>query len=182
MRLRTAVGTAAVVVALISVWASGAVRPTAGTALAASGRCANYQLLVTAVSGNGAMGHISEMFRIHDLLPGSCTLYGYPGALLLDRAFFSLPTHVTRAPWPAGGPGPATVTLSAGHDAYFVLGWVHFPTPGQTCPTAHYVMITPPNDRLPVVTYAGNSSGMGGIDACGGKLTVSPVAGKKFWS
>jgi hypothetical protein len=134
------------------------------------------------IASNGAMGHISEMFRIHDLLPGSCSLYGYPGAMLLDKTFYSLPTHVTRGPYPEGGPGPALVTLSRRHDAYFVLGWEHFPTPGQKCPIARYVMIWAPNDRLPVVVNAGTPSGQGGIMACGGNLTASPVAGKRFWT
>jgi hypothetical protein len=44
------------------------------------------------------------------------------------------------------------------------------------------VMITAPNDRLPVVTHAGTGPGPGGIDACGGNLTVSPVAATGFWS
>jgi hypothetical protein len=59
---------------------------------------------------------------------------------------------------------------------------VHLPTPGQKCPIAGYIMITAPNDRLPVVTYAGLGAGQGGIDACGGNLTASPVSGKKFWT
>jgi hypothetical protein len=134
------------------------------------------------IAGQGATGHIWEMFRIHELLPGSCTLFGYPGALLLDRQFYSLPTHVTRGPFPQGGPGPTLVTLSRSRDAYFVVGWTHLPTPGQKCPTARYVMITAPNDRLPVVAYAGTGDGQGGIDACGGNLTMSPVAGKRFWA
>jgi hypothetical protein len=182
MNFRSTLQTAAIVLAVTGGCAVGAGRSMAGSAPAAPPRCANYQTLVTPVSGNGATGHISEMFRIHDTLPGSCQLFGYPGAELLDRSFHSLPTHVTRAPWPEGGPGPRTVTLSSGHDAYFVLAWVHIPTPGQRCPTASYVMITPPNDRLPDVTYAGTRNGPSGIDACGGNLTVSPVAGTRFWS
>lgn len=166
----------------VAVGAGGVGRWTSGTALAAPSRCANYQLLVRSIASNGATGHVDDMFRIHDLLPGSCTLFGYPGALLLDKNFYSLPTHVRRAPYPQGGPGPALVTLDRSHDAYFVLSYVHFPTPGQKCPIAPYVMITPPNDRLPVVTYAAGGNGQGGIMACGGNLTASPVSGKRFWS
>ena len=180
MKIGTAVRTAAVVAAMaggLAIGAGSAGTWTHGTALAAAGTCANYQLLVKPISSNAGTGHVDEMFQIHDLLPGSCTLYGYPGALLLDKHFYSLPTHVTRRPYPQGGPGPGLVTLSRSHDAYVVLGWEHFPTPGQKCPIAPYVMITAPNDRLPVVTYGGG----GGIMACGGSLTASPVSGKRFW-
>lgn len=182
MRIRIGLQIAAVIVTLGGGWTVGTALSTRTTALAAGGGCVNFQLLVTPVSGNGAMGHISEMFRIHDLLPGSCTLFGYPGALLLDGSFHSMPTHLTRAPWPQGGPGPKRVTLTRSQDAYFVLAWEHMPRPGQRCPGARYVMITPPDDRLPVVTYSGNRSGPSVIDACGGDLTASPVAGTRFWS
>jgi hypothetical protein len=155
---------------------------TAGTALAAAPRCVNYQLLIKPIASTGATGHISEMFRIHNLLSGSCTLFGYPGALLLNQNFYSLPTHVIRARYPAGGPGPSLVTLNRSHDGYFVLSWVHFPTPGQRCPIARYVMIWAPNNFLPVVANADNPSGQGGIMACGGNLTASPVSGKRFWT
>lgn len=178
--LRTS-ATVAIMAGAVAVGAAGIGRWTGSTAFAASLRCANHQLLVQPTAANGATGHVSELFRIHDLLPSSCTLIGYPGALLLDQTFHSLPTQVSRAPYPEGGPGPTLVTLTRQHDAYFVLSWMHFPTPGQACPTAHYVMITPPNDRLPVVTNAGGGDGEGGIMACGGKLTASPVAGKRFW-
>ncbi|HEX6509084.1 MAG TPA: DUF4232 domain-containing protein [Chloroflexota bacterium] len=182
MKIATAVRMAAVAAALAGGIGIGAGRWTGGAAFAASPTCANYQLLVTPIADNGAAGHMSEMFRIHNLLPGSCTLFGYPGGLLLDTNFYSLPTHVMRAPFPEGGPGPALVTLNRSHDAYFVLRWSHLPTPGQKCPTAKYVMITAPNDRLPVVTFAGSGGGDGGIMACGGNLTVSPVSGKRFWA
>jgi Protein of unknown function (DUF4232) len=175
--VRTAAAAAAIAGGL-AVGPGGTARWTGGTALAASPPCANYQLAMQPISSNGAMGHISEMYRIHDLLPGSCTLFGYPGAVQLGQNFHTLPTHVTRGPWPTGGPTPVLVTLDRSHNAYFVLGWEHFPTPGQKCPIAWYLMITAPNDRLPVVVNAGS----GGIMACGGNLTASQVSAKRFWT
>jgi hypothetical protein len=128
---------------------------------------------------SGATGHIGEMFRIHKVTAGACTLYGYPGAVLLDGNFNSYPTHVSRGlGFLAGKRAPVTVRLDATHDAYFILEWDHIPSPGQSCPGAKYVLITPPNDRLPVVTYAGKGSTV--IDACGGLLTASPVAPTAF--
>jgi hypothetical protein len=141
---------------------------------AAAHPCANFQLVVRYMSSSGGAGHIGYMFRVHNILPGACTLYGYPGAMELDRNFNSLPTHVTRGmAYLTGKRAPVTVTLQGGHDGYFVLEWDHIPSPGQTCPTSSYVMITPPNDRLPVVTFAK-------IDACGGNIIATPVARTAF--
>jgi hypothetical protein len=149
---------------------------TAGAAGEAAIRpCQNFQLTVRPGQSNGATGHIAIMYRIHNILPGACTLFGYPGAVQLDRNFSSLPTHVGRGlAFLAGKHAPSTVTLQGSQDGYFVLEWDHFPSPGQTCPPASYLLITPPNDRLPVVTYA--ARGGGTIVACGGNFTVSPVS------
>jgi hypothetical protein len=180
--VRTATAVAAMTAGL-AIGAGSGGRWMGDTALAASPPCANYQLTTKSVAGQGAAGHILEMFRIHELLPGSCTLFGYPGVMLLDKTFYSLPSHVTRGPWPEGArAAPTLVTLNRSHDAYFVLGWEHLPTPGQKCPIARYLMIWAPNDHLPVVANAGSGDANGGIMACGGNLTVSPVAGKRFWA
>jgi hypothetical protein len=150
-------------------------------ALAAPHRCWNFQLTIRPFKSSAGAGHAGTMYRIHNILPGACTLYGYPGALLMDRNFNTLPTHVTRGlAFLAGKHAPVTVTLQGNHDGYFVVTWVHFPTPGQSCPTAKHVLFIAPNDNLPVVTYAGNGDGEGGIMACGGNLTVSPVAPDAF--
>ena len=120
---------------------------------------------------------MGTMYRVHNILPGACSLHGYPGAMLLDRDFNSLPTHVaTGLGYLAGKHAPVTVTLHGSHDAYFVLEWEQNPSPGQTCPAAKYIMVIAPNDFLPVVTYAGGA----GIMACGGNLTASPVVPNPF--
>lgn len=174
MIARTIVAGVSALTVLVAMPASS--RPTAA---AAAPRCRNTQLVVTPFKSSGAAGTIGEMYKIHNQLPGACTLWGYPGAMLLDRNFNSLPTTVTRGmAFLTGHPGPRLVTLQGSHNAYFVVKWNHIPAAGQTCPVARYVMIIPPNDRLPVVSYAGN--GGGGIDACGGKLTVTPVAENAF--
>lgn len=153
--------------------------PTSKSALAVTQKasaspCGNYQLLIHRVRSSGAAGHLGRMYRIHNFLAHPCTLRGYPGLVLLDRNFFSLPTHVTRGlAFLPGKNAPVTVTLSGNHDAYFVLEWARVPSPGQSCPNAPYMLLTPPNDHLPVAAYAG-------IDACGGNMTTSPVAPNAF--
>ena len=167
----TIAGGAGVTTWSIGSWAVGA----RAASPAAVRPCQNIQLLVRPGGSNGATGHIAIMYRIHNILPGACTLFGYPGAKLLNRNFDSLPTRVNRGlSFLAGKNAPTTVTLQGNQDGYFILEWDHFPSPGQTCPPATYLLITAPNDNLPVVTYA--ARGGGAIVACGGDLTASPVS------
>lgn len=158
--------------------AGGALRVTAAPP-AATSTCQNIQLTYNPVRSSGAMGHIGVMFRVHNQWRGACTLYGYPGAELLDSQFHSLPTTVERGVgYLTGNKYEHLVTLSRGHNGYFVLEWVHFPTPGQTCLGAPYLMITAPGNRLPNVIY-GSAEG-GAIDACGGILHVTAIQPRQF--
>ena len=140
-------------------------------------RCHTAQLSITPVSSSGGVGHIGLQFSIHNDSSQTCTLQGFPGALLLNAQQQPLPTTVQ---WGAGylsGNRPVRlVTLAPGANAYMTLEWVHIPSPGQTCPAAPYVLITPPDaaDALQVTV------GAGVIDACGGQLTASPVEPTPF--
>ncbi len=175
MNVKRSLRTVAVAVVLLGsivgakVWMGKASAATQAT----PSKCANIQLLIRPGTSQGAAGHIFLQFRVHDLF-GACTLYGYPGVELLNKNFQSMPTYVTDAPFPQGGARPKRVTISQGHDAYFVVNWSHIPAGTQSCPTARNVMIWAPNDNLPVVSYAT-------IDACGGNLNASPIASKKFF-
>jgi hypothetical protein len=145
--------------------------PVRAASSAGISRCSNVQLLIRPRAEQGAAGTVLVEYRIHDLQSASCSLQGFPGLELLDRNFHSLPTHVTR------GDGVniiarvpvRQVILDQQHDAYFLLEYHHIPTGSQSCPSAPYVMVTPPNDFLPDVTYSR-------IDyVCGGNLWVSAV-------
>jgi hypothetical protein len=142
-----------------------------------SHRCYNIQLLVRAVRSQGATGHIGIIYRIHNTWGDTCTLQGYPGAELLDRQFHSLPTRVHRGNGfiISGNPPQPQVTLDSGHDAYFGLEYEDVPTGNEPCPRAPYLMVTPPNNNLPVVTYSYGGRSQGVITPCGGDITVSPV-------
>src|SRR5437764_906188 len=136
-------GAAVAVIAAAGVVAVGTVKTEART-VAAAGPCSNVGLVMRPIRSSGATGHIGEMFRIHNVLPRACTLHGYPGAVLLDKDFFSLPTHVTWGlAFLAGKHAPVTVRLDATHDGYFILEWDHIPSPGETCPTAKHAVLTP---------------------------------------
>jgi hypothetical protein len=147
--------------------------PTQAASSAAPPRCSNVQLLIRPYKSlGGAAGHLGLWYRLHNLFPGSCSLQGYPGAVLLDRNFHSLLTTVQRAHGyiVAGSPPVRQVTLDQQHDAYFALEYSDVPVGNLPCQSAPYMMVTPPNDLLPNVTY----SGLGG-PPCAGKLVVSPV-------
>lgn len=134
-------------------------------------RCSNLQLSVRAIGSQGAAGTIGILFRMHKTWGNGCTVQGYPGAELLDRQFHSLPTHVSRA----RGAAEPLVLLDSGHDAYFSLKYSDVPMGNATCPRAPYLMVTPPNDRLPIVTYTHGGNSQAYVSPCGGNLTVSPV-------
>jgi hypothetical protein len=136
--------------------------------------CHNVQLAIRPQSSQGAAGHIALIYRIHNLSNRSCTLFGYPGVQLLDRNFISVPTTVHRGPGGlVGAFVPRTVTLGAGGNAYFALGYSDVPVNNHPCSSARYLMIFAPNDFLPVVTYA--SAPRGGLITCTGNVDVSPV-------
>jgi hypothetical protein len=136
--------------------------------------CQNVQLLIRAQNSQGAAGTIAVIYRIHNLTGQPCTLFGYPGVQLLDRHFLSLPTRVHRGGYPVSAIQPRLVHITPHGNAYFTLVYSDVPVNNQPCEaTASYLMIWAPNDVLPVVTYA--SGGGGGITACTGNITVSPV-------
>lgn len=135
-------------------------------------RCFTNQLTIQPVSSSGAAGHIALLFRIHNYSNTACLLYGYPGAQLLTANKQNMPTHVHRGPPYFLGIRSRLVRLAPGGNAYFVFEWSHIPSGSQPCPTARYVRITPPNDYSSLLVRLGPP---GGIDACAGAITATPV-------
>jgi hypothetical protein len=137
-------------------------------------RCQTAQLAIAPDYSEGAAGRASLIFLVHNHAGQTCTLYGYPGAQLLNNAYRGLPTYLR---WGGDNTPPRRlVNLAPGADAYFALTWVRIPTAGQSCPAASFVRITPPNAYGSTIVWAGQ----GGIDACGGALTASPVEPAQF--
>lgn len=136
--------------------------------------CRTAQLALAPDYGTGAAGHASLIFLIHNRSAQTCTLYGYPGLQLLDGAYRSLPTSLR---WgDASTPPRRFVSLAPGADAYIALTWTSIPRAGQLCPTAPFVRITPPNASASTIVW----TGQGGITACGGVVTASPVEPTQF--
>ena len=135
-------------------------------------RCYTSQLSISPDSSNSGMGHVGFYFRVHNASARACTLFGYPGVQLLNRQGRSLHTVLHwGVGYLSGNQARRMVYLRPGRNAFFFLEWVHFPSPGQTCPSAPAVLITPPN------TYRSIRVQMspGVITACGGVVNAGPV-------
>lgn len=172
---------AAAVGAIVAVLGWGLMRSNfvAASPAAAVTRCQNVQLAIQPGQSNAGVGHVGIQYRVINTSQRTCQLYGYPGVVLLDANFSTLPTHLRRSGGYLGGsPQPRLVVLAPGKAGYFFLEWVHIPATGQTCPQARYLMIIPPNDFLPDVTWAANG---GSITPCGGNVVVSPLEPKPIF-
>jgi hypothetical protein len=140
--------------------------------------CQPNQLTLSIVTSQGAAGHQGEMDQFTNKSNTTCTLYGFPGAVLLDGAQHPLPT---KAVWETDAymyrnQQKTLVTLHPGGAAYFIVSWSDVTVGSETsCPTAAYLSVTPPND-FSVLTVAD------AITACGGgTLDISPVESTKPW-
>jgi hypothetical protein len=120
----------------------------------------------------GAAGTIEVTFSLTNTSPSECSIWGYPGALMLADTS-PLTTVVKR-----GGDlsfldiAVSTVRIAPGDSAYFNLGYSDVVSSGETtCPKSSTLEITPPNDTEQLLVQIQ-------IDPCdGGLLSVSPVFG-----
>jgi len=158
--------------------ALGGFDPAARASAAApipGGTCEAQQLWMVPEGASAGAGQVGVMYRFYNHSSSTCTLYGYPGGLLLNDARQALPTHVHWGPGYLSGNLPKRlVELQPGASAYFVIEWAHIPATGQSCPTSRFLAITPPNTRASLTIPAT-------IEACGGNLTASPMEPSPFW-
>ena len=140
----------------------------------ASGQsCTSAELSVSLGQATAAAGSRGQRLTITDTASSTCTLYGYPGMLMLDSSGNPLPTHVIRV----GTSPEKVITLAPGEKASFLAYWPD-PTgyPNEQCPTSSRVEITPPN-AYQSVTIVWHITPYGGTTQnlrCG-QITVSPV-------
>ncbi|MGH2410800.1 MAG: DUF4232 domain-containing protein [Chloroflexota bacterium] len=171
---RKALITGAVVIGGLAFGGLGPAAHAREAAPAPTGACVTAQLWMVPEGASAGAGHFGVMYRFYNHSTSTCTLYGYPGGMLLNDARQALPTHVHWGPGYLSGNRPKRlVNLQPGASAYFVLEWTHIPAPGQSCPTSRFLAITPPNTRKSLTIPAT-------IDACGGNLTASPVEPSPF--
>jgi hypothetical protein len=101
----------------------------------------------------GAAGTIEVTFSLTNTSPSLCTMWGYPGALMLGSNGAPLPTVVKRGGDLSFLEVPVTtVDVPSGGSAYFNLGYSDVVTDGETsCPKSSSLEITPPNDTQQLV-------------------------------
>lgn len=158
--------------ALIIGTLGAAALPSRAAPAASTPRCHTGRLYIAPVpnSGQGAMGHVSLVFSVKSLAQHACYLYGFPGMQMVDAGGHDI---ATRVQWGHGyaytNQPKAYITLKTGQAAYFNIIWTHFPTPGQSCPTASYLLVTPPDETTTIAVPVSLQQ------VCGGKLTTSPI-------
>jgi hypothetical protein len=153
----------------------------AGTTSSAGDRCKAPQLRLAYTSSQGATGHIEASFQLRNVSQTGCTLFGYPGARMLDAKGNALPTRVQRggAFYADTRRRPTKVSLAPGQSARFVFGYSDNPEIGsgatgtpRSCPKAARLEVTPPNSYSQLVISV---SSAGSFAPCGGVLVASPV-------
>jgi hypothetical protein len=143
---------------------------------AASTNCQPNQLTFSVKSAGGAAGHIGQMGKFTNSSTATCTLYGFPGAVMLDAQHQPMTTHALwqTSAYMYSNQMKQLVTLAPGASAYFAVTWSDVTVGSVTsCPTSSYLSVTPPND-FSVLTIADQ------ITSCDSNLTISPVEPTAF--
>jgi hypothetical protein len=146
----------------------GVARAGATPHAAATHRCERRQLSLAPPSSNGAAGSVGLRFTFRNTSATACHLFGFPGIRLLSHGR-ALPTTVIRGTSNVVPFEPENrVTLAPGGRASFFAGYSDVPTGSQKCPTSTGANVWAPNDFRSIhVRFP--------AQACGGRVTVSPV-------
>jgi hypothetical protein len=141
---------------------------------AAVARCDSGMLTISQDGGGAAVGNVGAVFRLHNTSAAACSLFGYPGAQLLNASRQPMTTKLTwsTAGYLIGTVPESSVVLNPGGDAYFVLEYTDVPSPGETCPAASFLQTTPPD------AFASQVIPVRGLAPCGGRITASPILAK----
>jgi len=169
MSRRFMVTGAAAVAAGAALLAAGVGVARAGaTPHAATHRCDRRQLSLAPPSSNGAAGSVGLRFTFRNTSATACHLFGFPGIRLLSHGR-ALPTTVIRGTSNVVPFEPENrVTLAPGGRASFFAGYSDVPTGSQKCPASTGANVWAPNDFRSIhVRFP--------AQACGGRVTVSPV-------
>jgi hypothetical protein len=150
--------------------------PQVGATATGVVNCQPSQLTLTIHFGGGAAGHIGQMGQFTNSSNTTCSLYGFPGAQMLDAQHTPMTTHALwqTSAYMYSNQMKHLVLLAPGASAYFAVTWSDVTFGSQTtCPTSSYLSVTPPND-FSVLTITDQ------INACDSNLEISPVEPKAF--
>lgn len=145
--------------------------PMPTTPIAFGPTCRPDQLTLAIKFLGAAMGNVGEQDHFTNHSTSACSLYGFPGAQLLDaqRNQMATHTHLQTSAYLYPTQPMLRVEMAPGASAYFIVEWTDVPTGSATsCPMSSYLSVTPPNASS-VLTIAAQ------IGACGGDLYLSPV-------
>ncbi len=144
---------------------------TSGTSSSAGATsCAASSLTGTVTGTQGGAGVLEMTVALHNAGGTTCSFRGYAGLQLIGTGDVQLATSVHQ-----GGPlsfesvAPSLVSLAAGQDAYFNVGFSDVPTgAGASCSTATGMQVVPPGDSGHVTVSVQ-------IQPCGGTLSESAL-------
>ena len=118
----------------------------------------------------------NEMGTVTNTSNAACSVFGFPGAQLLDAQRQPMPTRVSQAtagPWSGVFP-EQKLQLAPGASVYLAVTWSGTPaSPQESCAASSYLALTPPGDSSAV-------SASDPIQACGGAITLSPFQPAPF--
>jgi Protein of unknown function (DUF4232) len=146
-----------------------------GSSGAGLGRCHSNQLRAQLGQANGAAGSVRISATFKNTSRSTCSLEGYPGMQMLNKAGKPIRTSVHRG---LTGTAPVrVVSLAPGGVARFYMGFAAATGYGnKKCPTSARVQVTAPND-FSSLTVAWHLQPYGGTIQhleCG-LISVSPV-------
>jgi hypothetical protein len=125
--------------------------------------CHTAALALSLVGTDAGAGNLVGTFSFTNQLDVSCTLFGFPGAQMLDADANPLPTNVVRGGGSfANDPPPSTVSVPPHGAAQFRIHWEQVPVGNETtCPISTTLQVTPPDEFFPLIIPVA-------IRACGG--------------
>lgn len=147
-----------------------------GTPGAFGPACQAKQLSLTIMIDESTSGISTEMGKVTNHSSSACSLFGFPGAQLLDAQRAPMAIQVLRQTsgvWSGVFP-EEHVQIAPGASAYFAVAWSAIPTGAQTnCPASGYFAMTPPDDSSAVTAEDPTH-------VCGGAITISPFTNAPF--
>ncbi len=136
-------------------------------------RCDTNQVSLRFVDGSPGAGNVYNQFAFTNISNRTCTLYGYPGAELLDARNRPIGVKIERDT----SKPRKTVTLVPGGKAYFVLRYgqkTNYTNYQNKCaPDSAKFEVTPPN------TY--NHLIIRDVETPCRRATISPVSGTSYF-
>jgi hypothetical protein len=133
---------------------------------AAAPRCSAAQLQVGVGRVDAGAGQRHESLTFTNRSRSTCSIYGYPGLVMVDKQGDTLRTRVRRA-----SGAKARKTLRPGGRASATLHWTVIESGGEkSCPSAARLLVIPPDEH----TYASIAFPAGQV-CDDGRLDVTPV-------